>query len=67
MEEKVLEAAKNKLKLEQLVISKGKFKNVGKKTDKDDKLKVLPPSMLPIPARLMHGGWCYSCGLSAVL
>ena len=34
----MLHAAKQKLKLEQLVVSKGKFKDIGKKTDKDDKL-----------------------------
>jgi len=38
VEEKVLHAAKQKLKLEQLVVSKGKFKDIGEKTDKDDKL-----------------------------
>jgi len=38
VEEKVLHAAKQKLKLEQLVVSKGKFKDIGQKTDKDDKL-----------------------------
>ena len=38
VEEKVLHAAKQKLKLEQLVVSKGKFKDIGKKTDKEDKL-----------------------------
>lgn len=38
VEEKVLHAAKQKLKLEQLVVSKGKFKDIGKKTDKDDQL-----------------------------
>ena len=38
VEEKVLKAAKEKLKLEQLVVSKGKFKDIGQKTDKDDKL-----------------------------
>ena len=35
----VLHAAKQKLKLEQLVVSKGKFKEIGVKTDKDDRLK----------------------------
>jgi len=39
VEEKVLHAAKQKLKLEQLVVSKGKFKDIGKKTDRDDKLQ----------------------------
>ena len=39
VEEKVLHAAKQKLKLEQLVVSKGKFKEIGKKTDVDDKLQ----------------------------
>jgi len=39
VEEKVLQAAKQKLKLEQLVVSKGKFKDIGAKTDKDDRLK----------------------------
>ena len=39
IEEKVLRAAKQKLKLEQLVVSKGKFKDIGQKTDKDDRLK----------------------------
>ena len=39
VEEKVLQAAKQKLKLEQLVVSKGKFKDIGKKTDKNDRLK----------------------------
>merc|ERR1719164_34472 len=38
VEEKVLHAAKQKLKLEQLVVSKGKFKNVGEKTNVDEKL-----------------------------
>merc|ERR1719231_1422947 len=38
VEEKVLEAAKQKLKLEQLVVSKGKFKDIGQKTNKDDQL-----------------------------
>ena len=38
VEEKVLQAAKQKLKLEQLVVSKGKFKDIGEKTDKDAKL-----------------------------
>merc|ERR1719231_895592 len=38
VEEKVLHAAKQKLKLEQLVVSKGKFKDIGKKTDTSDKL-----------------------------
>ena len=38
VEEKVLHAAKQKLKLEQLVVSKGKFKDIGEKTNKDDKL-----------------------------
>merc|ERR1719198_2408514 len=37
VEEKVLHAAKQKLKLEQLVVSKGKFKDIGKKTDTSDK------------------------------
>jgi len=35
----VLEAAKQKLKLEQLVVSKGKFKDIGQKTDKNDSLQ----------------------------
>ena len=39
VEEKVLNAAKQKLKLEQLVVSKGKFKDIGSATDRDDKLK----------------------------
>merc|ERR1719164_277466 len=39
VEEKVLYAAKQKLKLEQLVVSKGKFKDIGQKTNKDDKLE----------------------------
>jgi len=39
VEEKVLHAAKQKLKLEQLVVSKGKFKEIGQKTDRDDKLR----------------------------
>jgi len=39
VEEKVLHAAKQKLKLEQLVVSKGKFKDIGEKTDKDQKLQ----------------------------
>merc|ERR1712060_464744 len=39
VEEKVLHAAKQKLKLEQLVVSKGKFKDIGKKTDSSEKLK----------------------------
>jgi len=39
VEEKVLHAAKQKLKLEQLVVSKGKFKDIGQKTNKDDKLQ----------------------------
>ena len=34
----MLNAAKQKLKLEQLVVSKGKFKDIGKKTDVSDKL-----------------------------
>merc|ERR1719313_3012826 len=38
VEEKVLEAAKQKLKLEQLVVSKGKFKDIGKKTDTSEQL-----------------------------
>ena len=38
IEERVLHAAKQKLKLEQLVVSKGKFKDMGEKTNKDDKL-----------------------------
>lgn len=38
VEEKVLHAAKQKLKLEQLVVSKGKFKDIGQKTDEDEKL-----------------------------
>merc|ERR1719160_1049501 len=39
VEEKVLTAAKQKLKLEQLVVSKGKFKDIGQKTNKEDKLE----------------------------
>jgi len=39
VEEKVLHAAKQKLKLEQLVVSKGKFKDIGQKTDKNEKLQ----------------------------
>jgi len=39
VEEKVLDAAKQKLKLEQLVVSKGKFKDIGQKTDKNDTLQ----------------------------
>jgi len=39
VEEKILHAAKQKLKLEQLVVSKGKFKDIGAKTDKNDGLK----------------------------
>jgi len=39
VEEKILEAAKQKLKLEQLVVSKGKFKDIGQKTDKNDGLQ----------------------------
>uniref|UniRef100_A0A7R9UX16 Uncharacterized protein n=1 Tax=Diacronema lutheri TaxID=2081491 RepID=A0A7R9UX16_DIALT len=39
VEEQVLKAAKDKLKLEQLVISRGKYKMVGEKTDRDEKLK----------------------------
>eukprot|EP00965_Chrysotila_dentata_P140785 4654025-Pleurochrysis_carterae.AAC.2 len=39
VEEKVLHAAKQKLKLEQLVVSKGKFRDIGERTDKSDKLK----------------------------
>merc|ERR1711871_1376699 len=39
IEEKVLEAAKQKLKLEQLVVSKGKFMDIGQKTDKNDSLQ----------------------------
>jgi len=39
VEEKILTAAKQKLKLEQLVVSKGKFKDIGQKTNKDDKLQ----------------------------
>ena len=38
VEEKVLHAAKQKLKLEKLVVSKGKFKDIGSKTDVNDKL-----------------------------
>jgi len=38
VEEKVLHAATQKLKLEQLVVSKGKFKDIGPKTNTDDKL-----------------------------
>jgi len=38
VEEKILHAAKQKLKLEQLVVSKGKFKDIGQKTDKSDGL-----------------------------
>tara|TARA_B110001452_G_scaffold210850_1_gene181286 strand:- start:969 stop:2966 length:1998 start_codon:yes stop_codon:yes gene_type:complete len=40
VEDKILEAAKQKLKLEQLVVSKGKFKDIGAKTDKNEQLKV---------------------------
>ena len=39
VEEKILHAAKQKLKLEQLVVSKGKFKEIGKKTERDDRLR----------------------------
>merc|ERR1719399_650529 len=39
VEEKVLHAAKQKLKLEQLVVSKGKFKDIGKKTDTSEKIQ----------------------------
>jgi ATP-dependent DNA helicase len=39
VEEKVLDKAKAKLKLEQLVVSKGKFKDIGKQTDKNDTLQ----------------------------
>jgi len=39
VEEKVLHAAKQKLKLEQLVVSKGKFKDIGQATDRGDKLR----------------------------
>jgi len=39
VEEKILHAAKQKLKLEQLVVSKGKFKDIGQKTDKNDQLQ----------------------------
>ena len=39
VEEQILVKAKQKLKLEQLVVSKGKFKDIGQKTDKDDKIE----------------------------
>jgi len=39
VEQKVLDSAKNKLKLEQLVVSKGKYKDIGQVTDKNDKLQ----------------------------
>mmetsp|Transcript_6329 Transcript_6329/g.15442 ORF Transcript_6329/g.15442 Transcript_6329/m.15442 type:complete len:741 (+) Transcript_6329:87-2309(+) len=39
VEEAVLEAAKHKLRLEQLVISRGKYKMAGEKTNRDDQLK----------------------------
>ena len=39
IEEKVLHSAKQKLKLEQLVVSKGKFKDIGAKTEKNEQLK----------------------------
>jgi len=39
VEEKVLHAAKQKLKLEQLVVSKGKFKDIGEKTNKEETLQ----------------------------
>jgi len=39
VEEAVLTAAKQKLRLEQLVISKGKYKMVGEKTNREDHLK----------------------------
>lgn len=38
VEEKILHKAKQKLKLEQLVVSKGKFKDIGVATDKSEKL-----------------------------
>ena len=38
IEERVLHAAKQKLKLEQLVVSKGKFKEIGEKTDTSAKI-----------------------------
>ena len=38
VEEKVLSAAKQKLKLEQLVVSKGKFKDIGQKTNVDERV-----------------------------
>ena len=38
IEEKVLTAAKQKLKLEQLVVSKGKFKDIGKRTDASERV-----------------------------
>merc|ERR1711871_1215229 len=46
IEEKVLSAAKQKLKLEQLVVSKGKFKDIGQKTDKNDSLQAGEPKEL---------------------
>ena len=39
VEEKVLAKATQKLKLEQLVVSRGKFKEIGKKTDKSQKIE----------------------------
>ncbi len=39
VEEHILHKAKQKLKLEQLVVSKGKFKDIGIATDKSDRLK----------------------------
>jgi ATP-dependent DNA helicase len=39
VEEAVLHAAKQKLKLEQLVVSKGKFKDIGEKTNVEEKLQ----------------------------
>jgi len=39
VDEKILTKAKQKLKLEQLVVSKGKFKDIGKATDKSERLE----------------------------
>jgi len=39
VEEQILHKAKQKLKLEQLVVSKGKFKDIGKATDTSEKLR----------------------------
>lgn len=38
VEEQILVKAKQKLKLEQLVVSKGKFKDIGKKTDRSERI-----------------------------